>query len=154
MRPVAQGRPGTEVIPAGWSADHRPVVKGTFTATVAIRHPGGTQGAFDPETGTYPNTPHPAHYGAGATEPNARIQVQPIFSGERDTAGQLVSVAGYLVVVDRDTSTATAVGDICKVTAVDDNGDPSLVNRELTVSGVARGSLAWERDLTCLDDLG
>lgn len=141
--------PNTRVIPVDWSAHHRPVVADTWTATVTIRRPGGTQGAFDEATGTYPVTPYAAHYSG-----KARIQVQPIFSGERDAAGQVVSVAGYLVVVDLATSDETKVDDVVKITAVDTNGDPSLVNRELTVSGVARGSLVWERDLTCLDDLG
>lgn len=145
---VGSGR--RAVIGADWSAHHRPVVAGTWTATVAIRRPGVTQGGFNEETGTYDDPqPYPPHHTG-----KARVQVEPMFSGERDSAGQEVTVAGYLVVVDRDTSVDTEVGDICKVTAVDDNGDPALVDRELTVSGVAYGSLAWERDLTAIDDLG
>lgn len=137
------------VIPSDWSAHHRPVVEGTFTAEVEIREPGGTPGPRDPGTGVVPVTPHAAHYADGA-----RIQVAPVFSAERDSAGQEITVAGYLVVVNRDTSAQTEVGHVVKVTAVDDNGDPALVDRELTVSGVAYGSLSWERDLICIDQLG
>lgn len=140
----------TRVIPEGWSAHHQPVVAGSWTADVTIRPPGNTQGEFNPATGTYDDPqPHPAHYTG-----RARVQVEPMFAGDREAGGQQVTVAGYLVVVDRDTSTGTEVGHIVKVTGVDDNGDPALVGRELTVSGVAYGSLAWERDLTCTDDLG
>ena len=137
------------MIPTVWADAHRPTIRGTWTGECTIRRPGGTQGEFDPETGTYPTVPHDPHHTG-----KCRVQVQPIFSADRETGGQEVTVAGYLVVVDRDTSTETAVGDICKMTAVDDNGDPALVGRELTVSGVAYGSLAWERDLTAIDNLG
>lgn len=137
------------VIPEDWAAHNTPVVLGTMTATVELRHPGGTPGAFDDETGTRASTPHAPHYTGGA-----RIQVQPILGGDRTTGEQRVTVVGYLVVVERNASTGTQVDDILKVTAVDDNGDPALVDRELRVTGVAYGALTWERDLSALDDLG
>lgn len=139
----------TRVIPEGWSAHHQPVVAGTWTAEVEIRAPGGTEGDFDPETGIRETVPYEPHHTG-----KARFQVEPIFAADRETGGQQVSVAGYLVVVDRDGSVATEVGHLVKVTGVDENGDPALVGRPLTVTGVAYGSLAWERDLTCIDDLG
>lgn len=141
--------PNTRVIPTGWSAHHRPVVEGTWTGTCTIRRPGVVKGDFDEETLTYESTPHDPHYTG-----KCRVQVQPIFSGDREAAGQKVTVAGYLVAVDLATSDQTKVDDVVKVTGIDDNGDPTLVGRELTVSGVARGTLAWERDLTAIDDLG
>lgn len=137
------------VIPTDWSAHHQPAVLGTMTAAVAIRHPGGTPGAFDEETGERGTTQHDPHYTG-----QARIQAQPVIGTDRTTGEQKVTVAGYLVVVSRDASAATQVDDVLKVTAVDANGDPALVGRELRITGVAYGALTWERDLTALDDLG
>lgn len=140
--------PGTRVIPKDWAAHHRPTVAGTWTATCTIRRPGGTAGDFDEETGKRPIEPYAAHY-----DGPCRVQAM-VDAGEREAAGQQVTVAGYLVVVERDTSAETEVGHVVKITAVDDNGHPDLVGRELTVTGVVYGSLAFERDLTCNADLG
>lgn len=139
----------SRVIPEGWAAHHRPVVDGTFTATCEIREPGGTEGPLDRETGLRPLAPHAPHYTGGC-----RVQVAPMFSGEREAAGQEVTVVNYLVVVELAASAATATGHLVTFTDVDDNSDPTLVDRELTVTGVASGSLAWERDLTCVEDQG
>lgn len=142
--------PNTRVIPEGWSAHHRPVAEGGMTATVQVRHPGGTPGEFDPVTGTRPNVPHAPHHTG-----QARIQVAPVFGGgEAVAGGQEITTVAYLVAIELDGSDECKVDDLVKVTAVDDNGDPALVGRTLTVTGVARGSLAWERDLVCTDDLG
>lgn len=150
MRPTqATGRPGTPVIPDGWAKAHRTVAVKTMTATCTIRRPGGTKGAFNSTTGTYPITPNAPHY----TGP-CRIQVLPIMSGQRDTAEEQITVAGYLVTVELDASAETLVDDVLTVTAPGDNGDPLLLDRDLVVSGIALGSLAWERDLTCIDSLG
>lgn len=150
MRPTqSTGRPGTPVIPPNWTEAPRTVAVKTMTATCTIRRPGGTQGAFDATTGTYPTTPHTPHY----TGP-CRVQVQPIFSGQRDTADQQVTVAGYLVVVELEGSDETGVDDVVKITSPGEHGDPAMLDREMVVSGIAVGSLAWERDLTCIDNLG
>lgn len=143
--------PNTRVIPAGWSAHHRPVVADTWTATVTLRRPGYQAGSddFDPVTGTRTGTPHPVHFTG-----TARIQVQPILGGEDVAGDQEITTYGYLVAVDLATSGGTQVGDLVDVTAVDDNGDASLVGRTLTVTGVGRGSLVWERDLYAIDNLG
>lgn len=141
----------TRVIPDGWAAHHRPVVAQALTVDVTIREPGSTpSGPRDPETGVRPSAPHSPHFTG-----KARIQVTPIAgSAEVVTADQEVTQVAYLVVVDRDESAETAVEHIVKITAVDDNADPTLVGRELTVAVVRRGSLTWERDLICIDDLG
>lgn len=141
--------PNTKVIPDGWSAHHRPIVAQTFGAAVSIRRPGGTAGDFNETTGVREYTLADPHYVGGA-----RIQVQPIMGGDLNAGEQRVTVVGYLVVVDRDTSTDAQVDDVVLIDNVDDNGDPAMIGRELRVSGVAIGSLAWERDLTALDDLG
>lgn len=139
----------THVVHPDWSTHHRPVVAGTFTAECTIRRPGVTQGEFDPNSGTYTDPqPHPPHYTGGC-----RIQVLTGDDQQAAVADQTVTTVGYLVAVDLTSSTDTQVNDLVKVTAVDDNGDPTLVDHELTVSSFARGTLAWERDLTCLDQL-
>lgn len=136
------------VIPADWSAHHRGAVLGTMTATVEIRHVGSS-GAIDPETGKRTSTALDAHYTGGA-----RVQAQPAMGSERESAAQQVTIAGYLVTVELEASEACKVGDVLKVTAVDDNGDPALVGRQFRVDAVTYGSLAWERDLIVLDNLG
>lgn len=143
---VGSGR--RPVIPATWSSHHRGVVEATQTATVTGRREGATQGPLDPETGKRETVPHAPHY----TGP-ARVQV---LASDRDVdaAGQQLSTRTYLVTVTLTSSDEWKVDDLVKVTAVDDNGDPSLVGRDLTVTSIARGSLVWERVLTCTDDLG
>jgi hypothetical protein len=141
--------PNHKVISADWSAHHRPVVEGTWTGACTIRQPGVTKGAFDDDTGTYETTPHDPHYTG-----KCRVQARADLTGQREAAGQQVTLGDYLVVVDLAESVQTAVGHVVKITAVDDNGDPDLVGRELTVAGVALGTLAWERDLACTDDQG
>lgn len=149
MRRHHAGSGRRSVIGAAWSAHHRPVVAGTLTATCEIRHPGGTQGDFDPTTGTRPTTPHPAHY-AGP----CRVQVLPALEQEALTGDQQVTTVGYRVTITYDDAPELDVDDLVKITAVDDNGDPTLVGQVLKVQSFARGSLAWERDISCVDDLG
>lgn len=145
----AHGRPGTPVIPANWSAGHRPVVEATFGGVCEIRPPGGTPGVFDPVTGTRPSTPHPAHYTGPCT-----VQVLPALEQESVTGDQEVTTLGYRVTVAYDAAPQLDVDDLVKITAVDDNGDPTLVARVLKVQSFVRGTVAWERDIYCVDDLG
>lgn len=146
------GRPGTPVIPADWSVAPRIVMASTRTGTCSLRHPGAATGPFNPTTGTYPGAQHAAYWSG-----TCRVQVQPVFGGgEKDTAGEAVTEVAYLVAVDLDADDPAdeiRIGDLLTVSALDDNGDPTLVGRGLTVQSVARGSLAWERDLVCVDHL-
>lgn len=138
-------------IPADWSAHHRPVLAGTHTATVTLRRPGGTQGAFNPTTGSYPNTPFPAYY----TGP-ARVQILTPNETDRLSGEQQVSTLGYAVTLDHtldDSLTAVQIDDLCQVTEVDDNGDETLIDRDLVVYAIVRGSLHWERRLLVTDNL-
>lgn len=135
------------VIPADWSAHHRGVVRQTWTGGCTIHHPGQApaSGTLDPESGEYPPAAAAAAHFTGA----CRVQVQ-LTTGQSESAGEQVTVAGYLVVVDQSAD-AVKVDDVVTITRVDDNGDPTLFGRRLTVTGVARGTLTWERDLTCVD---
>lgn len=149
----ALGRPGTPVIPPRWSDAPRAVVAKTRTGCCELRHAGSTPGEFDPSNGTYPDAQeHPAYWSG-----TCRIQVAPIFGGgQEDAVGEPVTTVGYLIAVDLDAddpADEVRVGDLVKVTVLDDNGDQSLVGRDLTLQSVARGTLAWERDLVCVDQL-
>lgn len=125
---------------------------GTRTAQCGLRHPGAASGAFDPATGTYPGTPNAAYWTG-----TARIQAAPVFGGgERDAAGEPITTVAYLVAVDLDADDPVdqiRAGDLLDLTSLDGNGDQTLAGRTLTVQSIARGSLAWERDLVCVDQL-
>lgn len=135
------------VIPTDWSAHHRPVVASTHTSTVTLRHAGGTRGTFNDATGQWTNTPHAAYF-------TGLARVQVLDAGEQDRAAgeQQVSTLGYAVMLDESVN-AMQLGDVCEVTAVDDNGDDWLVGRELTVESIEGSSLHWERRLICSDNL-
>lgn len=147
---IGSGR--RRAIPLDWSEHHRGVLVGTRDATVTLRRPGGVKGAFDQVTGTWSVTPHPPYFGAGATEPNARIQVLADSAQIANAAEQEVSTLRYRVTLDHAV-TGIELEDVCTVIAVDDNGDGGLVERELVVDAIHRGSLHWERVLTCIDNL-
>ncbi len=137
--------PNTRVIGPRWSEHHRPVADATMTGECTIRRPGSSTptGDLDSESGEYPAaTPHTPHY-------DGPCRVQVLITDTRvEAAGDQVTVAGYLVVVSQ-TATGVAAGDVVTVTAPGTNGSPALDDVELRVTGVARGTLTWEQDLTC-----
>ncbi len=120
----------------------------TRTASCEIRDPGGTKGPFNETTGTYPTVPFPPHFTG-----TARVQQLNAQDMAKLVAEQQVTETGYLVVVDLSAD-QVKVGDVVTITTLDDNGDPALVDHELVVRSFGRGSLAWERDLICSDNLG
>lgn len=149
----AVGRPGTQVVPSRWSEAPRVIVGKTFTACCEIRRPDGVRGTFDQASGSYPDAvPAPPHYRGGC-----RVQVLTGDEQARVSAEEPVATVGYLVVVDLNAGTPEvplSIDDVLTVTDVDpENGDVSLIGRVMTVYGIQRGSLAWERDLTCVDEL-
>lgn len=142
MRPVATGRPGTEVIPTGWAQAHQPVVEGTMRdAKVTLRDPSAPPQStgWNPETEQNETVPAAAYWSGGA-----RVQIlaqqgrQPVVAEDQE------SVANYLIVVPA--AVTASEGHRAKVTSSD---DPTLTGKELVVITVARGSHRWERDLFC-----
>lgn len=118
-----------------------------MTAVCTIRLPGAVQGPWNATTGQYTSTPHAPYY----TGP---CRVQQLHQPNEVSAGeQRVSTHDYLVPVPAAV-TAVELGHILTVTAGGPDLDPSLIGRLLTVTDIQRGSLTWERDLTCTDDLG
>lgn len=149
------GRPGTRVIPVAWADQHRPVVEGdtgVLTCTVAWRRPGGAEGEFNPASLSKSTTPNAAHYIG-----KADVQLLPQLMQERLVGDDdQVVMVGYRVTVVHDAGTDGVdfmVGDIGTVTAVDGNGDVSLVGKVLTVRAIERPSHGWERYLLCTERL-
>lgn len=136
------------MVPGQWSQAPRVVFAKTRTACVTIRRPGGAKGPFDDTTGTYPVTPEAPHFTG-----SARIQLLSTQAAQQLVAEQQITTTGYLVTVSLD-ATEVQVDDVVTITGSDDNGDPITVDHDLVVRSLSRGSLAWERDLICTDDLG
>lgn len=143
--------PNTVVIPDGWSAHHRPVATGGQTATCSLRRPGVTGGTFDPGTGTKGGTPHtPYLMGASCRVEEPSQASAQLFGDQQVTTGALIVTVDWTAAGDVDVH----VDDILTITAVDDNGSPTLVGRDLRVSGVGRATLEWERVLAAVDNEG
>jgi hypothetical protein len=142
--------PGTRAFPTGWEAHHRPTAEATFTALCEITADPVGQGPWNPDTGTYDPAPRVVlHTGVPCRVQELR-QPQEARTGE-----QRVTSHDYLVPVPASIANV-AVGHQVKVTGFTDptGGDPSLLGRPLVVTDVQRGSVIWERDLICIDNLG
>ncbi|WBL18515.1 DUF6093 family protein [Citricoccus sp. NR2] len=136
------------VIPEGWAAHHRPVANSTMTGICTLTGPAG---GYDYETG---------ELAPGETlVADVPCRVQELKREARaDAAGQLVDTRQYLVTLPLDqvpNLTITDAGPVVTVTGYADghDGDPHLLGRPLRVLNVQHGTLLWERDLTCVDDL-
>ena len=136
------GRPGTQVIPKGWSADHAPVVAGSWNATCLISPPaGGTVAVAADLSVTVTGAPVPVGpFGCRVQQLNSQEAVQVV-------ADQKITGAPYLVVVD-----ATTVVALNSTVTIDNANDVDLVGRVMTVVKIGRGSELWERDLFCVED--
>lgn len=140
MRPVAQGRPGTKVIPATWAADHRPVVVGSWNGAVTITGPPPGTSSWNPTTEQNEADPGPTVY-----EGPARVQA---LAGQGRTvvlADDSEVLVDYLVVVPHDVP--TEAGDTVSVT--DGHDDALLEAQSLRIRQVVMGTERFERDLFC-----
>lgn len=136
------------VIPDGWAAHHRPVAKSTMTGICKLTGPAG---GYDYDTGEL--APGPTL----AADVPCRVQ-ELNREARAETAGQLVDTRQYLVTLPLDRVPALTITDQGPVLTVTGNqpghdGDPHLTGRPLRVLSVQHGTLLWERDLTCVDDL-
>jgi hypothetical protein len=134
-------RPGSRVIPGGWEAHHRPVAEATFTAAITFKRPNGAP-VFDSTKGETTQPTVTIYSGS------CRIQELP---REHTTiaAAERITWRRYRVSL---TIAATGLR-LDDVGTVDAANDPSLIGRGLRVIDVERGSLTFQRDLTCTDDL-
>lgn len=143
----SQGRPGTRVIPKDWETSHAVVAAKSMTATIKF-YPPITDGSTPVMNDDFTYQPgpeiQPVYDGA------ARIQVLNGQETQTLVADQDSVTTGYLVVIDRDAD-GIPLGAIGVIQTV---SDPTLIGtRTLIVRKIARGSLRFERDLWCTDDL-
>lgn len=142
------GLPNMKVIPEGWQAAHRPVAEGTMTGLGQLESPSGPPvfGAPEGQAGTALTNVLPC-----------RVQ-QVRGEADRTTGYQRVDTRRYLVTMPLDgvpDFEVTDQGPIFRLAGYQPGheGDPHLIGRPLRVTNVQRGTLVWERDLTCVDDL-
>ena len=142
------GLSGTRVIPKGWEAHHRPVAESTMTGRADLFSAGA-----------------PAEYGqwdtssSDALATDIPVRVQRLYGDNRvEAPGELLDIRQFLVTMPLSRwprgLSATDAGPFLRVTgyAPGHAGDPELVGRRLRVTSVTRGTLVWERDLTCVLD--
>lgn len=149
VRPVRpQGRPGTRVIPVEWEADHAVVAEKTLTGVCSIYPPPGEGGAEPVMAAdlswTVPDV-DPLYAGVAC-----RVQHHTSMTNPQDQAGQGVMVSEYLVVVP---SMVEGVG-VRAVIVFTTGSDPDLLaTPALYVRDPLMGTLRFERDFICVDDL-
>ena len=133
---------GSRVIPAGWEAHHRPVLETTWTATVTFRRFTGAS-THDPNTGSTSRDSVVVYTGP------CRIQHH-----ETTSAGSVIAGAEKVTTHDYQVSGPVSM-DLQRddFGTVDTCNDPTFVGRELTVTDVQRGSLLFQRDVICTDNL-
>lgn len=141
--------PATRVIHRNWQTRHRPVAESTMTVGVEVTRAGTGEGTYNPATG---QTDPPARIDVAACP--ARVQARAASDRVVQTGDQTITFRGYLVTLPVDAGDLR-VDDRVEVTSVDsDEDDPQLLGLDLRVIDVMYGSLVWERDLICEDDLG
>lgn len=146
-RRLHQGRKGGRkpfsrwaVIPHGWDDNHRPVVEGTLTARVELRHPAVVVAtSFNAATQQTELAAPPAYF-----EGWARVQRTAGQGANPQAADDPEPVADYLVVVSAD-----AVVEAGDLVTIFNSGDPVADSTLLHVVKVTAGSLRFERDLFC-----
>jgi len=136
--------PNTSVVPAAWSARHRPTSAAAMTATVAVTRPVPGE-TYDPVSGT--TIPAAA---TAVWSGQARIQAITSAARVQIVAGQLTAPRAYYVGLPLPDSEIVRVGDLVEVTACEAD---ALIGTTLTVADVAGASLVWQRDLICTADL-
>jgi hypothetical protein len=117
-----------------------------MTAEGRIVRPAGP-GPWNPQTGEVDELPGQVIY----TGP-CRIQAQASAVLDAQAAGQEVTSRTYLVAIRHDAPEVRA-GESGDVFIADEASDPYLVGRPMRIVDIQLGSLRWERDLICRDDL-
>lgn len=145
METVVSPIPGYRVIPPGWAERHRPTANGTMTGVCDI----GT-------TATGP-APYPVPGGWTGLTPlasNLPCRVQALTSAtDAWTGSQPTNSRTYLVTVPIDGLPDIPAGESGAIVVVTSSSDPHLAGRRLRVRDVQHGTLMFERDLVCVDNL-
>ena len=144
------GLPNTRVVPPGWAAHHRSTANSTMTGVCELTGPSGPP-TWDNQEGT-PGT-------VLATDVPCRVQ-QLTGENEDEAVGQDVHTRDYLVTLPLHLVPALTITDNAPWVTItgylpghEQDGDPHLVGRRLKVLSVQHGTLLWERDVICRDDL-
>lgn len=131
---------GGRVIPAGWSAHHRPVSESAMTATCRVEVPG-TPGAFDDDTGyRTASTPTVLYEGKARVMVNFRPQSANL--AEQDTSTQR-----YTVAIPNSGPTIPYAA----VVVVTATKNPRLLGRAFYVESAAISSENFEQVLTVIE---
>lgn len=138
----------SRVIPVGWEAHHRPVAEGTMTAKCRITRASTSNGTWNDATNQYDPPAREVVYETLA----CRVQELSL-PQVQETGQQRVSSRDYRVSLPI-TALAVLVDDVLEVLGGDDTLDASLVDRPLVITDIQRGSLTWQRDVICIDNLG
>lgn len=136
-RPLAAR--GVTVIPTGWEAHHQPVTEAAMTAVIEL-----WSGA-DPEW-TWADEAQAEVRDRGQKLWAGVARIQQRNDSDLEVAGdQQVTTHRYLVTLPREAGTGAWV-------RVAESTDPLL--DWLKVVDTQKGSIRWERDLICTDNLG
>lgn len=142
----ALGRPDTPVVPANWEAGHAPVASKTFTAECRVNagDANTAEPVWDPAVKSPVRPPAPVLYEGGC-----RVQVMNQRTAIKLLGDQAARHMTYLVSIERGAEIPS--GAVIEMTASSD----SLLEpgHQLTVADVMRGTLTFQRDLVCVDDL-
>lgn len=129
--------PGSRVIPAKWSAHHRPVAVGTMTGRADVLKTVERTSILDDG-------------GEAVIAQGVPCRVQQLNRAENGaTPGQEAHTREYLVTLPADTPVdfqAGVDGHRLRITSAD---TPTSVGMVLTVEQALKGSLLWELDLIC-----
>lgn len=128
------------VIPDTWEAHHQPTVNRTFTAEGALVK--DRVWVWDPETEKEIRV-------AGPTIYSGPLRFQHLREPRETTAGgQDVTTQVYQVSVPEE------VDDVESIAWVQILASSDASATWLKVTGIIRGSLRWQRDLICTDNIG
>lgn len=143
----AQGRPGTAVIPALWETSHAVVASKTQTGTCVIRaqSQADSEPAMNDDLSFESSTAGQILYTGSCRIQALKTRQNGALVGEQDQR-----IAKYLVVIDREAGNIPDKSLIEVATST----DPTLASPlRLIVESAGRGTLRFERDLICIDDL-
>lgn len=141
--------PGTRVIHRRFSAHHRPVTESTMTAVCRITRPRaiGKAAPWTPQDGPSPAITDLVWLGP------CRVQALDSRATAAEAAAQQVTTRDYLIAIPAAAPAVRAGvnGDSIRILVNPD--DELVLGRVFRVVDIAHGSVLWQRDLMCADDL-
>lgn len=139
----AQGRPGTQVIPAGWGESHAGVIGRALTSTVTIGPAGGVRG-WNEGLGQSQTAPAAAAYEGVASVMAVSDSARILTVVEDPTSSRV-----YDVTLPLDGAGADNI-ETDHVVTVTSSDDPDLTGKHLRVTAIERGSQRFSRVLLAL----